>query len=190
MASTFDRYLHADTSWGKNARGTKSKYNAIAIVRDVLCRFHGPNIELRRNFKILLRDFSVRLRLDLLIQHNNKRAMRLHLQQQLRHTMHKERATTRQHIKRQPHREPMQVSQCPFRVRFHSFVVVHSPIEFSIPYWRTLFLSFHIQAVCSWIEAIFKMNELIIFLFFSLFFIVFLSFHDFIQYSLHTFVWN
>lgn len=53
---------------------------------------------------------SVLLPLDQPILRNNKQATRLHLRQQLRRTMHKERATTRRHIKRRPHREPMQVS--------------------------------------------------------------------------------
>lgn len=52
----------------------------------------------------------VLLQLDQLIQPNNKQAMQLHLQQQLPHTMHKGLATTRRPIKRQPHREPTQVS--------------------------------------------------------------------------------
>lgn len=52
----------------------------------------------------------VLLPLDQHILRNNKQATRLHLRQQLRRTMHKERATTRRHIKRRPHREPMQVS--------------------------------------------------------------------------------
>lgn len=52
----------------------------------------------------------VLLLLDQPILRNNKQAMRLRLQQQLRHIMHKERATTRPPTKRRPHRAPMQVS--------------------------------------------------------------------------------
>lgn len=101
MASTFDRYLHADM------RG--KKFHSKSIAMHFFSFAFGFSLLKFNQIGIDLVDL-VLLRPDQPIQRNNKRAMRLHLQQQPQHTMHKERATTRRHIKRRPHREPMQVS--------------------------------------------------------------------------------